>query len=373
MNKDPIRFAFVGDVCLSFFDRIQAGVPQFPNWLEIEGEIGGHDFLVGNLECCLVDETCAEAAWDQKMAVPATACEFLRNLGFTDLCLANNHALDCGPGAVAVTRRALAASGIRGFGLGSNLREAEEPIFVQRNGCEVAFLGACDRSDYYASDGSPGIAPLEKRRLGERVRAAAARADLVVVTLHSDLEFCEVPGAWRQRLSRWLVNQGAHLVIQHHPHVLQGIETYRGGVIAYSLGNFIFRLRGNQYQERHAEVFDSFVLIVDVNRTAGSLQLSHRVVPLRIGEDHLPRLVTGPSREESLRRVAVISSLVIQRKAHRSAWFRRCRSEANARISNIYYAFRRRGMANGNSAIWNLLRCREDRRWILGLLSLGYL
>lgn len=373
MTEKFLRLAFVGDVCLAFFDDALTNVPEFTTWSKIKGEIGEHDFLIGNLECCLVDERCSQKAREQSMAVPTTAGSFLRDIGFSDLCLANNHSLDCGADAVTATRECLASHGIRGFGAGPNLREAEEPVFADRNGCKVAFLGACDRTEYYASDDRAGIAPLKKSRLGERVRAAAAQADLVVITLHADLEFSDVPGRWRQRLSRWLIEQGAHLVIQHHPHVLQGIETYQGGVIAYSLGNFIFKLRPNRYQEHQPGVFDSLVLVVDADLRGAKPQLTHRVVPLCIGDDHLPHPVTDPLREKAIRRVQLLSSLVADRNAQRKIWFKRCRLEASKRILGVYYAFRRGDIARGSHDFRQLLTRREDRRWMLGLASLGYL
>lgn len=373
MSDKFLRLAFVGDVSLSFFDDMRTNVCEFPGWPEIKDEIGERDFLVGNMECCLVDDNCSPDAREQPMAVPAGASLFLRGMGFSDMCLANNHSLDCGPAAVTVTRESLSSIGIRAFGAGANLREAEAPTFVERNGCKVAFMGACDRTEFYASTNRAGIAPLEKARLGARVRAAAAEADLVVVTIHSDLEFSDVPGRWRQRLSRWLIEQGAHLVIQHHPHVLQGIETYRGGVIAYSLGNFIFPLRGNKYQEDQAGVFDSLVLVVDADLRGARPVISHRVVPLRIGDDHLPHPVIGTIRENALWRLDELSSLVVDGSAHRRIWFRRCRSEGTMRMWSIYYAFRRGGIASGGRVLRRLLTCREDRRWMVGLASLGYL
>lgn len=373
MAKDFLRLAFVGDVSLALLNVAGASVSEFRGWPAIREAVGGYDFLVGNLECCLVDSRCSEEAQSQLMAVPAEAASFLRTVGFSDLCLANNHILDCGAEAIEVTRECLSSHRIRAFGAGSNLRDAEAVAFADHDGHRVAFLGACDSTEYYAGNGRAGTAPLEKARLGQRVRVAVAEADLVVVTLHADLEFSEVPGRWRQRLSRWLIEQGAHLVVQHHPHVLQGIETYRGGVIAYSLGNFIFRLRGNRYQEDKVGVFDSLVLVVEANLRGGKPRLAHRVVPVYIGDDHFPRCVTGPSREKAMQRFQVLSSLVVDKAAHRRLWFRRCRKEAAARVLGIYYAFGRGHVGHGAREFWQLIARRENRRWILGLLSLGYL
>lgn len=373
MDEHALRLAFVGDVCLSFYRSAPLAISDFASWPAVKNEIGDHDFLLGNLECCLVDERCGEKVRKVGMAIPVEAAALLEALGFSDLCLANNHSLDCGAEAISVARERLASLGIRAYGAGPDLRGAEETIIAECKGRKIAFVGACDASEYYAAEARPGIAPLEKRRLGGRVRAAAERADLVVVTLHADLEFCDVPARWRQRLSRWLIDRGAHLVIQHHPHVLQGIETYRNGLIAYSLGNFIFKLHGNRYQERQAGVYDSVVLVVDAAFNDAKPKLEYRIVPLRIGTDHLPAPLTGPAHAEAIRRIQTLSALVADRKIHRRIWFQRCRAEAIQRTLGIYHAFGHRHFRRGVKALVRLLKCREDRRWIVGLLSLGYL
>lgn len=374
MSGDNLRLAFVGDMSFGAASMRHGDIGDFPEWYAITKAIGEHDFLVGNLECCLVDDQCNEQVRNQPMAVSSTAVSLLTRLGFTDLNLANNHILDCGSGAIEITREHLAAAGIRRFGAGRDISEAEEIVFVKQGAYTVAFLGACDESDYYAGrKRQPGVAPLKRARLKKRVRVAAASADLVVVTLHADLEFCEAPGKWRQRLSRWLVKQGANMVIQHHPHVLQGIEMYRGGLIAYSLGNFIFALRGNQYQENETGVFDSMVLVVDADLSTTTPKLDYRIVPARIGNDHLPSCLTGLSRKKAERHFQVLSSLVADSRKHRGVWFQRCRAEAVSRVFSMYYAIRRGNFTQAGKESWWLLARPEDRRWILGLVSIGFL
>jgi len=374
MADDLLKLAFVGDVCLGFFKREKTRIPEFPGWAAIREQIGTCDALVGNLECCLVDAHCSGCAHGKSMAVPVEmAAPFFRATGFSDLCLANNHSMDCGTEAIPVMQACLAALNIEGFGAGRNINEAERAVIVERGGRRIAYVSACDKSEFYASTDRAGIAPLEKSRLGRRVRAAAKQADLVVVILHADLEFSDVPGRWRQRLSRWLIEQGAHLVIQHHPHVLQGIETYMGGLIAYSLGNFVFKLKGNHYQEHRAGVSDGMVLVVNAEFRDGSPTLTHRVIPVRIREDHLPYPVSSSELAGALQKLQTLCDLVTDVRARRSAWFRRCREEARMRVMLVYYACRHGHFARGAHYFWNLLACREDRRWIIGLISLGYL
>lgn len=374
MTDDTLKMAFVGDVCLGFFKREKTRAPEFPGWTALQEQIGECDALVGNLECCLVDAHCSGCARGKSMAVPvAVATPFLRAIGFSDLCLANNHSMDCGAEAIPVMQACLTGLGMTGFGAGRDIHEAELATIVERGGRRIAYVSACDKSEFYASADRAGIAPLEKSRLGRRVRAAATQADLVIVILHADLEFSDVPGRWRQRLSRRLIEQGAHLVIQHHPHVLQGIETYKGGLIAYSLGNFVFKVKGNRYQEHRDGASDGMVLVVDVEFRGTSPTLTHRVVPVRIGEDHLPYPVSGFELEDALQKIQTLCDLARDVRARRQAWFRRCCGEARMRVMLVYYACRHGHFARGAHYFWNLLSCREDRRWIAGLISLGYL
>lgn len=371
---DQIELAFVGDVCLA---SVMRHLPKegfsFPGWAAIETQVGKVDRFVGNLECCLVDERCPPEAAKQRMAVPATASSILRDMGFTDMSFANNHALDCGARAIGVGRERLGSHGIHTFGAGANLASAEEAVFTQCQGHTLALLGACDQLEYRARSDRAGVAPLIPGRLLQRVRSARRRADVVVVVLHADLEFSVVPGRWRQRLSRALVDVGASLVIQHHPHVLQGIERYRSGLIAYSLGNFVFGVRGNAYQERHPGVFDSMVLVVDVAFEDGAPTLDWRAVPVRIGDDHLPYLLAGREADDVQRRVRELSALLTDETSYRREWLRRCRLEAKYQWGNTYYALRRGHVHSALRRQRHLLGSVEHRRWALGLLSAGWL
>ncbi|MCL6614598.1 MAG: CapA family protein, partial [Firmicutes bacterium] len=85
------------------------------------------------------------------------------------------------------------------------------------------------------------------------------KADLVVVSFHWRGEGLNYPREYQRRLGRLAIELGACLVLGHHPHVLQGFEVYRGGLIAYSLGNFAF----GSYSARAK---DSAILLVELDR-----------------------------------------------------------------------------------------------------------
>ena len=169
-------------------------------------------------------------------APPAYAFRLAR-AGFTVLNLANNHANDFGPSGLAETVTALRRSRLRVTG-----RPGE--ITVEKaGGVRVAVLGF---APYPWAQSLLDVAAAARL-----VRRAATRADLVVVTMHAGAEGSDrthvAPGdEWYLGERRGnvvafahaVVRAGADLVVGHGPHVLRGLEWYRGRLIAYSLGNF---------------------------------------------------------------------------------------------------------------------------------------
>lgn len=199
------------------------------------------DVALGNLEGTL------STGGASKCGARSTACfafhtppsyaRWLRRAGFTVLNLANNHAADYGAEGAEQTVAALDGERLLHTG-----RPGEIAVQTVR-GVRVALLGFAP----YPWAQSLTDIPAAKRLVAE----ARGRADIVVVTMHAGAE-----GASHQHIRRGtetflgenrgdpvrfahaVVDAGADLVVGHGPHVLRGIEWYRGRLIAYSLGNF---------------------------------------------------------------------------------------------------------------------------------------
>lgn len=167
--------------------------------------------------------------------------------------LANNHLVDFGPEGLFDTVNTLDTHGIGHFGAGRTLTEARAPAVVERKGVTLAFLGYFFLGDrnieppqVIATDAQPGVAghfsdaaALEAMLVAD-VRAAKRRADHVIPFFHWGREGRGQPEPYQQHLARAAIDAGASAVLGSHPHVLQGLEVYRGAPIAYSLGNFVF-------------------------------------------------------------------------------------------------------------------------------------
>ena len=177
----------------------------------------------------------------------------LSRAGIGAVSLANNHVMDYGAAGLQDTLAALAGEGIAGFGAGATLPAARRGVVVERRGMRIGLLGYLFLGDnsieppaIFAGPGRPGVAghPRSAAAVEAMVRQDVAslrpRVDALVISFHWGREKRYEPEGYQRRLGRAAVDAGAQVVVGHHPHVIQGIEAYRGGLIAYSLGNFVF-------------------------------------------------------------------------------------------------------------------------------------
>jgi poly-gamma-glutamate capsule biosynthesis protein CapA/YwtB (metallophosphatase superfamily) len=127
--------------------------------------------------------------------------------------------------------------------------------------------------DWVARRGHGGAAFWDDVRSPEAIKQVAAQGDsLIVMQLHAGFQFVEAGSSNVQKIARKAIDAGADIVICHHPHVLQGLEWYKGHLIAYSLGNFVF---DQDFLSTFASVFVRTVW-------EGKTLLEARAVPLEI-------------------------------------------------------------------------------------------
>ena len=204
------------------------------------------DITVGNLECPISVGGIPEAK-TYAFRAPPSAAESLAYAGFNLVNLANNHSLDYGPQALKDTLDHLSAQSIHAVGAGLNAADAYAPVFIEANGLRLAFVGFVDvhPTDYdyrtwEAGANKPGVAWAHEERVKEGVMAAKAEADIVIVLVHNGYELVQQVSSQQQKIAHIAIDSGASLVIGSHPHVLQRVEHYQDGLIAYSMGNFVF-------------------------------------------------------------------------------------------------------------------------------------
>ncbi|MFQ3535597.1 MAG: CapA family protein [Aggregatilineales bacterium] len=254
--QPSVTIVFTGDVMLgrSLEEAARANNDPFFAFRRVAELLRNADLTVGNLECVL--SNLGVPARKRYPLRCAEALEALRWAGFDVLSLANNHAMDFSGQALLDMISRLNNVGIATVGAGANLRQARRPAVVLRNGVRIAFLGYVNvpqdgppfffRNDLTAAtETSAGVAWANADSEGVAmiqadVRAAHELADVVIVLLHAGIEYSRTPNAVQRTLAYAAIDAGAAAVIGAHPHVLQGMQQYKNGLIAYSLGNFVF-------------------------------------------------------------------------------------------------------------------------------------
>jgi len=207
--------------------------------------------------------------------------------GIDIVSLANNHAQDWGKEAFLDTMERLERAGIHYVGAGKNLAEARRPVILERNECRIGFLAYCsvgpEGFDYEAQDDRPGYAPLrawtiyehvdpqpgtwprivtipyreDLERMVDDVRTLRKKVDVVVVCPHWGLHVKpRVIPMYCFDIAHVAIDAGADLIIGTHPHVLKGIEVYRGRVIFYSTGDFAMRFGPHMRDHKHISFLD---------------------------------------------------------------------------------------------------------------------
>jgi poly-gamma-glutamate synthesis protein (capsule biosynthesis protein) len=244
LQDDEIRISAVGDIMLDGTARpvLQENGYDYP-FVQMRPVFKDAHVVIGNLEGPLTTRGTAEQDKTYTFrSPPDKVSAALKNAGFGVVTLANNHTLDFGAEGLAQTLEALDAAGIQHVGAGADLAAARRAAIVTVNGQRLAFLGYSVTlpETFYAGTHKPGTAFAHEAQVRADVTAARQQADIVIVSFHWGQEGKTELREYQTHLGHVAIDAGAQAVLGHHPHILQAIEYYKGGVILYSLGNFTF-------------------------------------------------------------------------------------------------------------------------------------
>ncbi len=216
---------------------------RFP-FLRIADDLKEADILFGNLEGLISDQGENVGSIYSFRANPE-AIEGLKYAGFDVLSLANNHMLDYGRDALEDTFKRLKEAGIDYVGAGLNEQEAYSPLIKEVKETKIAFLAYTDLGpeSWKATNEYSGMAWINEEdmeRVKKDIEKAKEESDILIISLHSGKEYSTTPSSFQSYFFKACIDAGADMGIGHHPHVVQDVEKYGDGWIAYSLGNFVF-------------------------------------------------------------------------------------------------------------------------------------
>lgn len=171
--------------------------------------------------------------------------EGLKRAGFDVVSIANNHAFDASEDGFVATMNNLEKAQILYVGGGRNFKDARLPRIMRVKGLKVAFLAYTALSDngFYddvAGEDKPGILPFSPPLILEDIRNIRYQCDILILSIHWGAEENLYIHNKAIEFAHQFINEGVDVILGHHPHVIKGIEIYKGKPIFYSFGNFIF-------------------------------------------------------------------------------------------------------------------------------------
>lgn len=318
----PVTMNFVGDIMLARNYEVSGGIIPTQGVEAIFAPTRPYlglaaDITVANLECPLTTHWQNHPTKTIYFKGSPSNATGLTYAGIDKVTLANNHILDYLQPGLVQTCNVLNQNNILYSGAGTNAYEACRPAFISKSGLSFAFLAASNRTGQYnnyqpylnAGFNKPGFANLTSWQTRQQINEVKDVVDFVILEWHAGIEYSTAPGdeallvLHRNQdfnededyfpflsvptkgdieLRHEAIDNGADLLICHHPHIIHGVEVYKGKLIAHSLGNFAFDLT-------YPETFPSMILNTNIDES-GFYDFS--ITPVYI-DDFIPRRAEG--------------------------------------------------------------------------------
>jgi poly-gamma-glutamate synthesis protein (capsule biosynthesis protein) len=294
-SGDGVTLVIVGDM------EVNRDAPE-KVFDKVRPELRGADIRFGGLEAPLSERGSAVSGKIIMRHDPQMIAAYLAG-GFDVVAFASNHCLDYGIEPFVDTLDLLDRHEIRYVGAGRNIEEARRPAILERNGVRIGFLSYLQLVPlgWWAHPSKPGIAPIREDALygppyvnEEDLEAMVLdlkqlrpRVDVLVSSYHWGQSQSRTLTLSQKAVAHTAIDAGADLVIGRHPHILQGIEVYKGKAIFYAIGNFAL---DHAHPMFLPTVRESILIRCDIANGAID-RLSFR--PVLLGDDGRPEILTG--------------------------------------------------------------------------------
>lgn len=218
------------------------------------------DFSFVNFESPIVEDTYKPIPkCGPNLHCTPEAAEAIKFAGFTGVTMANNHILDFWTNGLHKSVACCKDQGLDVVGVGDNLKDAEEILYIEKDGKTLAVINCCEHEFSIATETSAGANPLNPVRQYYAIQKAKDKADYLLVIVHGGHEMFQLPSPRMVETYRFFIDAGADAVVNHHQHCYSGYEIYNGKPIFYGLGNFCFDEEG----QRNCSWNEGYMVVVD--------------------------------------------------------------------------------------------------------------
>lgn len=282
--QNKMILTFVGDIFPANLDlTVGFGIANQFNkhkgklWTKpIKNILYGSDFAFGNLESPLL--------FDKKKAITTSFAgnykfaNFLKECGFNIFSIANNHILEQGEKGFFETIMILNNANIKPVGFqkdnNSNL------VILKKNNVKLGFAAYNSVHDIK----NPNLYSdfcIEKTIVSLK-KMKSAEVDCKIISLHWGWheEYINIPSAEQIKIARNLIDNGADIIVGHHPHVIQPVEKYKSKLIFYSLGNFLFDMLWSKNVR--------IGMVANVILDKITKKVDYQIIPIYLGDDYTP-------------------------------------------------------------------------------------
>jgi poly-gamma-glutamate synthesis protein (capsule biosynthesis protein) len=324
---------------------------------DLLGEFETADLAVANLECPLIGQKTPITKTGPVLEAPVEAISGIAQSHIRCLGLANNHILDHGAPGLESTLRACAAAGIQTFGAGGNLREAGRMLVVKAGPLRIGLLGASEEEWSIATENSPGANALDLIECARTLNRQRDSVDFSIVLLHDGAEYYPFPSPRLQKVCRFLIEQGAGLVVCQHSHCAGAYEAHGRGHIIYGQGNLIFDATGGD-----GAWHEGFLIKLSI---APDLSASWQPVPYT-QSDSLPGARRMPPERERafLQGLAERSEAIKDEAFVARTWEQFCRKQRHGVMSFVLGHGRLLRRLNRNGGVVRLVHGKQRLREI---------
>ncbi|MHA1252753.1 MAG: CapA family protein [Candidatus Helarchaeota archaeon] len=330
-------------VTINFFGDLNLGHNRIDDpFYNIKKDLLNADLNVCNLEGPIIKNY--KKGYIRKSAPICTLednIQYLSNNNINCVCLANNHIMDYQQAGLKETILNLEKYCIKYFGAGDNLILSLKPASYIIDNIKVGLLGfSWDViKSINARKNKAGTAPLNKKIILDNVKKNKYVFDFLIVHLHFNYEYEQYPLPSQRKLCHEIIDNGADIIIGHHPHILQGIENYKGKLIAYSLGNFFFSniisAKGNLLREWPMESKNSIILRINLFK---DLSYNYNIIPIYTDNDYNIKLYKSEEKKKLLEEIKYLSlPLYLDDKEYRKYFKNNRKRILPDWFTNIYY------------------------------------
>ena len=237
-KPDTVSIFIVGDIMSHRAVSKSAEEHGFGTFFKhIEDRIGGADLAIGNMEFPLAGKP---HTGYPAFSGPDEYPQYLSDIGFDVFLTANNHILDKGTAGLRRTIEVLEQKGLMYTGIAATAAADTllNPLMLHVRGLRIAIVNFTYGTNVGPWDKWPKVNYMRKAEILPMLeRAKASEADLVMVFPHWGIEYRLHHDQEQEELARWLVENGADVIVGAHPHVIQDVQYIGGAPVIYSLGN----------------------------------------------------------------------------------------------------------------------------------------